>query len=170
MGSSRGEMHDKIQKKKKYKLHNLFLFPGHLQWQVFKILLMKNNDDMKQKHCWCRRTSLTFLPGQFALRSLFWAGVLSYFKPQKPLPSLVEFLSANQTSTWSPNVLSERRHGPLLDVSGALWVFLQGLHDLTVVQHESHEPVLPLSFGRRRVDRPDQLQLLQVLEGLRTGE
>lgn len=66
--------------------------------------------------------------------------------------------------------LSERRHGPLLDVSGALWVFLQGLHDLTVVQHQSHQLVLSLGFGRGAVDRPDQLQLLQVLEGLRTGE
>lgn len=66
-------------------------------------------------------------------------------------------------------VLAERRHGPLLDVRGALWVLLQGLHDLTVVQHESHELVFPLRLGRRAVDWSDQLQLLQVLEGLRTS-
>ena len=65
-------------------------------------------------------------------------------------------------------ILAVRRHGPLLDVSGALWVFLQGLHDLSVVQHESHQLVLPLSFDRRAVHRPDHLQLLQVLKGLRT--
>lgn len=64
-------------------------------------------------------------------------------------------------------MLAKRRHGPLLHISGALRVLLQGLHDLTVVQHESHELVLPLSFGRGAVGRPDQLQLLQVLEGLR---
>lgn len=29
--------------------------------------------------------------------------------------------------------LGEGRHGPLLDISGALRVLLQGLHDLTVV-------------------------------------
>lgn len=65
-------------------------------------------------------------------------------------------------------VLAERRHGPLLDLRGALWVLLQGLHDLTVVQHESHQLELPLSFGRGAVDRPDHLQLLQVLKGLKT--
>lgn len=63
---------------------------------------------------------------------------------------------------------AKRRHGPLPDVRGALWVLLQGLHDLTVVQHQSHQLVLLLSLHRGTVDRSNQLQLLQVLEGLRT--
>lgn len=51
-----------------------------------------------------------------------------------------------------------------------MWVFLQRLHDLTLVQHESHELVLPLGPGGGTVERPDELQLLQVLEGLGRGE
>lgn len=64
----------------------------------------------------------------------------------------------------------QRRHGPLLEVRWALWVFLQRLHDLTLVQHESHELVLPLGPGGGTVERPDELQLLQVLEGLGRGD
>lgn len=64
--------------------------------------------------------------------------------------------------------LPKCRHGPLLDVSGALWVLLQGIHDLAVVQREPHELVLPLDFGRGTIDRLDQLQLLQVLERLKS--
>lgn len=67
-------------------------------------------------------------------------------------------------------VLTKCRHGPLLDVSGALWVLLQGLHDLAVVQHQPHQLVLPLRLGHRAVDGPDQLQLLQVLERLRNRQ
>lgn len=62
--------------------------------------------------------------------------------------------------------LSKRRHGPLLEVCGALWVFLQRLHDLTLVQHEPHELVLSLSPGGGVVKRSDELQLLQVFKGL----
>lgn len=63
--------------------------------------------------------------------------------------------------------LAERRHGPLLNIRGALWVFLQSLHNLTVVHHESHQLVLPLSFRRGAVGRSYQLQLLQMFESLR---
>lgn len=79
------------------------------------------------------------------------------------------FLHSIEAENKQDLVLAERRHGPLLDICGALWVLLQGLHDLTVVQHESHELVFPLRLGRRAVDWSDQLQLLQVLEGLRTS-
>lgn len=64
-------------------------------------------------------------------------------------------------------VSGQRRHGPLLQVCGALWVFLQRLHDLALVQHELHELVLPLGPGGGAVERPDELQLLQVLKSLR---
>lgn len=67
-------------------------------------------------------------------------------------------------------VSAKRRHGPLSDISGALWVFLQGFHDLTVVQHQSHELVLLLGLGRGAVDGADQFQLLKVLEGLRAEQ
>lgn len=59
-------------------------------------------------------------------------------------------------------------HGPLLDISGALWVLLQGLHDLAVVQHQPHELVLPLSFGRGAINGSDEFQLLQMFKGLET--
>lgn len=36
-----------------------------------------------------------------------------------------------------------------------------------MVQREPHELVLSLDFGRGTIDRPDQLQLLQVLERLK---
>lgn len=69
---------------------------------------------------------------------------------------------------------AKRWHGPLSDICGALWVFLQGFHDLTVVQHQSHELVLLLGLCGGAVDRADEFQLLQVLEGLwtegRTGQ
>lgn len=81
--------------------------------------------------------------------------------PNIPKPNSAKFsLSAQKVFPVLQNVrrvLAERRHGPLLDVSGALWVLLQGLHDLTVVEHEPHELVLPLSFGCSIVNRPDQL-------------
>lgn len=47
-----------------------------------------------------------------------------------------------------------------------MWVFLQRLHDLTLVQHEPHELVLSLSPGGGVVKRSDELQLLQVFKGL----
>lgn len=62
------------------------------------------------------------------------------------------------------------RYGPLLEVRWALWVFLQGFHDLTLVQHEFHELVLPLGLGGGTVKMLDELQLLQVLECLGKGE
>lgn len=39
-----------------------------------------------------------------------------------------------------------------------------------MVQHEPHELVLPLRPGGGAVERPDQLQLLQALEGLTSGD
>lgn len=60
----------------------------------------------------------------------------------------------------------QRRHGPLLEVCGALWVFLQRFHDLTLVQHEPHELVLSLSPGGGLVKRSNELQLLQVFKSL----
>lgn len=97
----------------------------------------------------------------------------TWLSPGPVVPDFVCFSAAGEECDLipqSPNVCrdsAERRHGPLLDIGGTVWILLQGLHDLTVVQHESHELVFPLSFGRGAVDRPDQLQLLQVLEGLR---
>lgn len=67
-------------------------------------------------------------------------------------------------------VSAKRRHGPLSDIRGALWVLLQGFHDLTVVQHQSHELVLLLGLCRGAVDGADQFQLLKVLKGLRTEQ
>lgn len=121
------------------------------------------------KHDADRRPCLLPGSGQFKCWSLV---SISNRLCSSELSSVLIFLWAECLHEVRMNVeyLSERRHAPLLDVSGALWVFLQGLHDLTVVQHQSHQLVLSLGFGRGAVDRPDQLQLLQVLEGLRTGE
>lgn len=56
---------------------------------------------------------------------------------------------------------------PLLDISGAVGVHLQGVHDLVVVQQQLHQQVLPLRPHRGALQRLHQLQLQQVLKRLK---
>lgn len=60
--------------------------------------------------------------------------------------------------------------GPLADVGGTLGVPLQRLLHLALGQHQPHQLELLLGLGGGAVDGADQLQLLEVLEGLRVEE
>lgn len=91
--------------------------------------------------------------------------------PEDRVQATVPYLSLFFSKLPGPNIeeyvpLTKSRHGPLFDICGALWVFLQGLRDLAVVQHKFHQLVLLLDLCCGAVHRPNQLQLLQVFKRL----